>query len=91
MSLENITKPEIEGDEVYSNFDQTFRLTEKDIIESGFHHQHSAWDFCGYVWYDSKEKLFFEEIWIYHNLEVTIYQKELEDLIELANDTYGYK
>ncbi len=89
-NLENIKKPEEEGELVYSNVDHEFALTEEEIKQSNEHHQHAAWDFCGYVWYDAEEQLFIEEIWIYHNLEVTLYQKELKDLIELANATYGY-
>lgn len=84
-------KPDNMGQEVYSNFGHIFMMTEEKIKSSEEYHQHSAWDFCGYVWYNKQTKQFHEEIWIYHNLENTIIATTLKEVVEQAIDIYGEK
>lgn len=83
-------RPEKEGKCVYSNFDHRLVLEEEELKESGSYHQHAAWEFCGYVWYEKETQTFKEEVWRYRLLVTTLENKNLENLIEEANSRYGY-
>lgn len=84
-------KPEEEGDTVYSNLDHSYEMTEEQIKNSRMYHQHAAWDFCGYVWFDTEEQRFIEEIMIYKSVVNTLYGKTLESVIQEAIMLYGRK
>ncbi len=78
-------------DSIYSNFDHCFDHDEEYVKthpDKYFHH--SAWNFCGYVWYDIETKKFYEEVWVYKSHRKTIEGESLEDLIENVNIEFGY-
>ena len=60
---------------------------EDNLRTKEFYGQHSAWDFCGYVWWDGKT--FHEEIWVYNSHCNTISADTLRELMETVNDEYG--
>ena len=78
------------GKMVYSNLKHQFEMTADEVKQSNLFHQHSAWDFCGYVWYDKTEKAFKEEIWIYNVHRATHTNLSLIELIEKVNSIHGY-
>lgn len=84
-------KPEMEGAIAYSNFDHTFNLSEEEIKDSACYHQHAAWNFCGYVWFDKEKNLFIEEVWRYKTIIKTYEDESLSDLIETVNEKWGYE
>lgn len=80
-------------DSAYSNFDHTFEYgfkeTEKMIKEnSDKFFGHSAWNFCGYIWFENDK--FYEEVWCYQIHNETFENENLRDLIENVNMKYGY-
>ena len=75
---------------VYSNFDHSFECDEEYVkSHSNLFFQHSAWNFCGYIWYEDEK--FHEEVWVHNIHRETIEDENLEDLIEHVNDEYGYE
>jgi len=82
-------KPELSGEDVYTNFDHSFNLTEEQVKKSGKYHAHPAREFCGYVWFDTETRTFKEEIWRYKSIQETLEDDELEHLIERANGKWG--
>ena len=86
-----ITKTIQKGEIVYSNFDHEYNMKENEVKESGKFHQHAAWDFCGYVWYNLLDKQFKEEIWISNTHRHTLSAVSLFELINEANIIYGDK
>jgi len=84
-------KPEERGNTVYSNLNRHQDLSDEEVKESGLTHQHAAYDFCGYVWYDKKEGVFREEVWRYHSLADTKSATTIKELVEMVNDEYGYE
>ncbi len=78
-----------EGDRVYSNLDHEYELTSDEVKESKQYHNHSAWDFCGYVYYDDKLSTFVEEVWVYKEVVDIHYNKELDSLIDGVISEYG--
>lgn len=85
-------KPEhlIECKEGMSNFDHSIDDGLEEKLRSGeFYCQHSAWNFCGHVWFDPERDLFLEEVWINNCRENVMSAKTLEDLMEAVNDYYG--
>jgi hypothetical protein len=60
-------------------------------LKSGpYYAQHSAWDFCGYIWWDRIMLCFMEEIWQYGNHVDTKSADTLQDMMHLVNSEYGY-
>ncbi len=51
--------------------------------------QHSAWNFCGYVWFEGGK--FREQVWQYHSPIEEFEADTLEELMGKANDNYGYE
>jgi len=80
----------VEIDEVMSNFDHDIdedvakQLQEKPGRLYG---QHSAWDFCGRVWFENDK--FHEQVWVYGSPVKEISSKTLEELMEEVNDEFG--
>ena len=48
---------------------------------------HSAWNFCAAIKWDGKQWV--SEIWTNGSIDQTIYGKEIMDVINEANETYG--
>ncbi len=78
-----------QGDAVYSNLDNEYGLTSEEVKESKQYHQHAAYDFCGYVYYDKELNAFVEEVWVYNEVVDIHYNKELESLITGVINDYG--
>lgn len=77
---------------IYSNFDQSFEFSEpeKELKKNpNQKYQHSAWDFCGYISFNSDKDIFVEEIWRYNCHVDTLSDISLKNLIETANLKYG--
>lgn len=89
IMIMTFNKPSVEGETVYSNMDHEYTLSEKEVKASKSYHQHAAWNFCGYVWYDNTRNVFVEEVWQYNNLTITLVAKSLADVIKQAIDDYG--
>lgn len=53
--------------------------------------QHSAWSFCGYVWWDPDWELFIEEIWVYKVPVERFAAETLYDLMKDINNQYGWE
>ena len=73
--------PEIE----MSNFDHTIDEGLEEVLRANparKYAQHSAWDFCGYVWFENGK--FFEQVWRY---KAPIDELEANDLKELMLET----
>ena len=83
-------KPTEEGDTVFSNFDHVQELSDEDVMKSGLFHQHAAWNFCGYIWYDKEEGVFKEEVWEHQSLVDNMSAATITELVENVNDAHGY-
>lgn len=53
--------------------------------------QHSAWNFCGFVWFDKETDSFLEEVWVYREPKEIFAATTLPELMELVNKNYGYE
>lgn len=85
------TKPVQKGDEVYSNFDHEYTLTEEQVKKSGKYHQHSAMDYYGDIWYDTNMGQFYNEIMRYQNIATIIEGDTLEEVVEMAIRLFSNK
>ena len=73
-----------------SNFDNSIDDGLEEVLRGRkVYAQHSAWNFCGYVWYD--ESAFYEEVWIYGKPREILIAESLSDLLKLVNDKYGWE
>ncbi len=71
-----------------SNFDHVIDEGLEEQLRAGEHcAQHSAWDFCGYVWFEDGQ--FYEEVWRFHQHVATLSADDLRELMEAVNDEYG--
>jgi hypothetical protein len=82
-------KPEEEGNTVYSNFNHDYEMTEEQVKNSGMYHQHAAWNFCGYAWFDIENQEFVEEVMIYRSVVNVLCGETLDEVIQEAIDLYG--
>lgn len=82
-------KPEREGGIVYSNFNHEYDMTEEEVKNSNMYHAHPAWNFCGYVWFDSEKQQFVEEIMVYKSVANIFYGGTLDEVIQKAIELYG--
>jgi hypothetical protein len=83
------TCPENQTDDViYSNLDHKLDKNVAKFLKnhSDYYSQHSAWNFCGYVWF--LDKKWYEEVWRYHSLEETLSDTNLVELIKEVNNKY---
>lgn len=83
------TKPALPTqDAVYSNLNH--ELDEAVVAEleadSDFYAQHSAWDFCGYVWFDGR---WHEEAWVHGERVATYDGDTVMAVISDANYHHG--
>lgn len=77
-------------DGVYTNADHT---VDEDVIgqlqgDEGLVAQHSAWDFCGYVY--KRGDIWVEEVWQHKALVEVLEGSSPMDVIDQANTRYGY-
>jgi hypothetical protein len=78
---------------IMSNFDR-FIIPEGETIlkdnpmVAGWH---TAWNFCGYVWWDPDWELFIEEIWTYKVPRERFAEESLYELVKIVNDKYGWQ
>lgn len=49
---------------------------------------HTAWNFCGDVWYENGK--FHEQVNVYHVLKGEYEAETLEELMEVVNNIYGW-
>lgn len=88
--METKTENSTEIDEIMSNFDNEInREVEKTLKSGSYFAQHSAWDFCGYVWWDDNK--FKEEVWFYGAHVCTHVAESLEELKESVNNEHGWR
>lgn len=76
-----------------SNFDHTIDEGLEDALRkepSGVYAQHSAWNFCGYVWYDEDEGKFIEQVWVYGVPQKEVKADSLKEMMSLVNEEYGW-
>ena len=79
-----------ESDPHMSNMDGRIdKGFEENLRTKEFYGQHSAWDFCGYAWFDGAK--FHEEVWVYGGHIATISANSLKELMNEVNDKYGYE
>lgn len=48
-----------------------------------------AWDFCGYVWWDSEKQQFICQVWRYNVPQEEIAADTLENLMDIVSVKYG--
>ncbi len=89
VSNDVIPKPLTEGDQVYSNFDHEFQLTEKQVKTSGCYHHHAGWNFSANVWWNEKRQKFVEEVWQHRRIVAIITGDTLEQVIRETCSQYG--
>jgi len=76
------------SDEVYSNFDHSLNAEVVKELETGDKFaQHSAWNFCGYVYKDQSG--WHEEVWRHGSTVETLSGDSVENVIQQANSEYG--
>jgi hypothetical protein len=76
--------------EIYSNYDHVLNLqVVEEIIQKKLYAFHTAWNFCGTIYFDKINKEFIEEIKIYGSLDNIIKHKDIKVLIENVNSIYG--
>ena len=77
-------------DEVMTNLDHSIdeeiaeRLKNEEIWA-----QYSAWDFCGYVWWNRESNQWSCMIWVYRSHVETIHADTLEEIMEEASKRHG--
>jgi len=88
---ELIEKRELEydGEEAYSNLDNTYGIDEDEMKRTGRVYAHHAWDYCGYVWYDRKTERFYEEVWQYKRPIALVTGDTLDDVISETIREFG--
>jgi hypothetical protein len=60
---------------------------EAGLRSGGTYCQHSAWNFCGYVWFEDDR--FHEQVWVHHSLRAEFSADTLADLMRDVNAEYG--
>ena len=79
-----------EQDKEMSNFDGSIDDGMEDKLKSGkFYGSHSAWNFCGTVWFNKADNRFYEEIWHYRSYQETFSGESLEKLMDKVNEEWG--
>lgn len=73
---------------IYSNFDHDYHAPTIDLVRSGrVYAQHSAWDFCGRVWF--ADGIWCETVYVFGTPVATYCAPELADLIAHVIDKHG--
>lgn len=73
-----------------SNFDQEIDEGLAEALkQGGVRAQHSAWDFCGRVYYEDGK--FHEEVWTHGSISETLSADTLTELMTAVNNEYGYE
>ncbi len=91
--MENETKqvrpPKEKSGGCYSNCDHQYEEGAEDKLRAGEVLQHSAWDFCGTVWFADNQ--FHEEVWQYHSIIKVVSDDTLQEVIAATNEEFGYE
>lgn len=75
-------------DAIMSNFDREIDYKVAEQIKSKpFFSQYSAWNFCGYVWWQNEK--WHCEIWTHHAIRETISADTLPEIMNEACSKYG--
>lgn len=74
---------------VYSNFDHILNEAVVKQLETNpdLYAAHTAWNFCGYVWYAAG--VWYEQVWQHGFPNATTEGATIQDVIAFANDNYG--
>ncbi len=81
-----------ELDEVYSNLDHDLDAkvaAELKARPGESYAQHSAYDFCGYVWFGAGR--FHEQVWVHRRMVDVLSAGDIEELVEDVNDRFGHE
>ena len=78
------------SDHGMSNFDHTVDPGLEDDLKQGMHAQHSAWNFCGEVWWDAEREVFTETVRQYRVEVGQVSAPTLAELMSEVNDKYGW-
>lgn len=74
-----------------SNFDHSVDDGLADELRSGKRAQHSAWDFCGTVWFDANTGQFIEVVRRFHSVVAAYSAEGLDALMQEVNDDWGWE
>lgn len=78
-----------EHEDNYSNFDHEMpKNAEKLLKAKKLFITHSAYDHCGYMWFEDGQ--FHQEVWRYKSHITTISGDTLKDVFDDVNDEYGH-
>ena len=76
--------------EVMTNFDHSIDYKVAELLKDGKHYaQYSAWNFCGWVYFNIQKQLFIYEVWRYHLCEEIFEYSTLELIMENVCRGYG--
>ena len=85
-------RPELETDDaIMTNFDHSVSANvaaELVAQPNKICAQHSGWNFCGYAWWDGEN--FQEEVWVYNSPVKTVQAPNLEALMAIVNEEFGW-
>lgn len=90
-SLKSVTDSPnlVESKYEMSNFDHTIDSGLEEDLKAGKIGRHSAWNFNAYLYY--KDGKFYSEVWVFHEQQETFEANTLQELMDLANEKYGYE
>jgi hypothetical protein len=79
-------------DPLYSNFDHVLNENVRDFLvrHSDTFGKQAAWNFCAWVRFDQYTKEWVSDIYQLGTKIDVIRSDDLEEVIELANERYGY-
>lgn len=77
-------------DDVMCNLDRSINYTIAEKLKDGKHFaQYSAWNFCGWVYWDTVKQLFVCEVWVFHSLREIFEYRSLELIMSNVCREYG--
>ena len=78
------------GNSVWSNYDGVLDVVVEERLKMGdCYAHHTAWDYCGSVWFDPSTETWYEEIWQYQNMVATLSGDSATNVIAQAIAGYG--
>lgn len=90
MEDEDVSTTRISVGEVMSNLGCRINGDVEVVLRSGpYYAQHSAWEFCGYVWF--ADDIFHEQVKRYRVHVDTLSASTLPELMQLVNDKWGWE
>jgi hypothetical protein len=76
-------------EDLYTNFTHDLDVAVMFRLRQPLIAQHSAWDYCGYVWRDRKRRCWVESVYAFHRPVATYACARLRPLITHVLDTHG--